>query len=1038
MLRSLSKLLVFVGALAFVTPAYAVSPVVHDEINVTRNELPSILDVRDRTLEKFIGPLEKVLVKWEKFAARKGLSADDQAAIDATTVELLNMLAFTHIELGNLAAAEPYALRATILAAKLSPTAEYESCFALTTAGKLRMLQGKYAEAKQFFEKALVARKHHVNSFWEIRILYYEYAQLKKILGDFGGARELLEKLDKSSEEEAAKVARAGVNLVAGQYNSVEALLEPAVQALEYRGSREPAVINAWGNWADYALILGLPEQAEVISKKLLERREKLPYASKFDIADSHIRLARVYIALDNLDKSVFHAEQAEKILQAITAPEHPARIPLQVVQGEIHAKKRDLPAAEKVFQLAYTQATTAFGADNYTTATILSRLGALQFANRELEAAYTSTSRAAEALENALGPTHPDTCAAQDTLARIYLAQNKPNSAITVLYKAMDGRDRHALQIFSNASEVQKTRVMEELRGQTQLAVEMALAMPESQDAAKLALTAVLRRKGKVLDGMAQSRAALRNANSPDDVVLMERIVNLQRQIVALLIRGPQGRTAEQHREMIRALDIEKQKLEAQESRKSQSLLIQENPVTVEEVAVGLPKGAALVEYAQISSADGKNEPRYVAWVLSRDVTVRFLDLGSAEKINTLVTRAREALADSKADPKPIARLLDAAIMQPVRRALETTQWLFISPDADVNLVPFAALRDEFDHWLLDAYSFTYLTSGRDLLLGETIDEPKEPGAPAVLMGNPDFGEKKLGRRRFAQRDGEAPAAGPRATDITRIKFNPLKGTTAEIEAIQKRIPGSQVFMGEKATESEVKAVKHPRILHLATHGFFLPDKPSAEHPDEDAAAFRTDNPLVRAGLALAGANLLRSGEEDGVLTAYEAAALDLYGTKLVVLSACETGIGQARSGEGVYGLRRALAMAGAETTVMSLWPVDDNGTKELMIGYYDRLMNGGGRSESLRQAALSLKSQTKFAHPFYWASFIVSGDSTALSGKLVPPGPAPVAPSARGCACEMSGGANEPLIPASSGILGVIAAMRLARRRGGRQLKD
>ena len=449
-----------------------------------------------------------------------------------------------------------------------------------------------------------------------------------------------------------------------------------------------------------------------------------------------------------------------------------------------------------------------------------------------------------------------------------------------------------------------------------------------------------------------------------------------------------------------------------------------------VEEVAAALPKGAALVEYASISLADEKTEPRYVAWVVARDATVHFVDLGPAEKINTLVTQAREAFADSKADPKALARSLDAAILQPVRRVLGKTQWLFVSPDGDLNLLPFGALRDESNHWLLDGYSFTYVTSGRDLLLGEAIDEPQEPGAPAVLMGNPDFGEKKLGRRRFTQRDNEAPAAGPRAADITRLKFSPLKATTAEIEAIQQRIPGAQVFLGEKATEAQVKMVKHPRILHLATHGFFLPDKPSAAHPDEDAAAFRTDNPLVRAGLALEGANLLRSGEEDGVLTAYEAAALDLYGTKLVVLSACETGIGQARSGEGVYGLRRALAMAGAETTVMSLWPVDDTGTKELMIGYYDRLMNGGGRAESLRQAALSLKSQSKFDHPFYWASFIVSGDSTALSGKVVPPGPAPVAPSARGCACEMASDNSDWSIPAASGFLGVIAAMRWGRR--------
>jgi CHAT domain-containing protein len=394
------------------------------------------------------------------------------------------------------------------------------------------------------------------------------------------------------------------------------------------------------------------------------------------------------------------------------------------------------------------------------------------------------------------------------------------------------------------------------------------------------------------------------------------------------------------------------------------------------------------------------------------------------------LVAKARKAFADVKADAKTPARELDEAIMLPIRRILGKTKWVFVSPDGDLNLVPLGALRDESGHWLVERYSFNYLTSGRDLLQGQNIDEPEQAGEPAIFFGNANFGEKKLGRRRFVQRDNEAPAAGPRATDLSRVKFVPLAGTAGEVAAIEKKIPGSRLFLGEKATETEVKSVKHPRILHLATHGFFLPDKPSRTNAEDDPSAMRIDNPLVRSGLALAGANTLRSGEEDGVLTAFEAAGLDLYGTKLVVLSACETGIGEARSGEGVYGLRRALAMAGAETTVMSLWQVDDLATRDLMVGYYDRLLAGGGRVESLRQSALTLKARPGYDHPFFWASFIVSGDGTALSGKLVPPGPPPVNPGARGCACEMPGAGNSEL-PTSSGLTAIGAILALWARR-------
>ena len=142
-------------------------------------------------------------------------------------------------------------------------------------------------------------------------------------------------------------------------------------------------------------------------------------------------------------------------------------------------------------------------------------------------------------------------------------------------------------------------------------------------------------------------------------------------------------------------------------------------------------------------------------------------------------------------------------------------------------------------------------------------------------------------------------------------------------------------------------------------------------------------DNPLLRSGLALAGANVRRSGEDDGILTALEASGLNLWGTKLVVLSACDTGVGEVKNGEGVYGLRRALVLAGAETQMMSLWPVSDEGTRDLMIGYYQALQAGQGRGEALRQVQLQMLARPDRQHPFYWASFIQSGEWASLDGK-------------------------------------------------------
>jgi CHAT domain-containing protein len=161
---------------------------------------------------------------------------------------------------------------------------------------------------------------------------------------------------------------------------------------------------------------------------------------------------------------------------------------------------------------------------------------------------------------------------------------------------------------------------------------------------------------------------------------------------------------------------------------------------------------------------------------------------------------------------------------------------------------------------------------------------------------------------------------------------------------------------------------VDAPRILHIASHGFFLPN---------------AGNPLLRSGLALAGANLTAGAPDAGILTALEASGLDLWGTKLVTLSACDTGIGEVRNGEGVYGLRRAFLLAGTETLVMSLWPVSDYISRETMTAYYTRLRAGLGRGAALRQAKLALLQRKGRQHPFYWASFIQSGEWASLDGK-------------------------------------------------------
>jgi CHAT domain-containing protein len=322
------------------------------------------------------------------------------------------------------------------------------------------------------------------------------------------------------------------------------------------------------------------------------------------------------------------------------------------------------------------------------------------------------------------------------------------------------------------------------------------------------------------------------------------------------------------------------------------------------------------------------------------------------------------------------------------------------------LNLIPFGALVDERGEYLIETSSFTYLTTGRDLLRLQTRSESKQE---EVIVADPDFDTPKSAAsdRTIGREEPTAeplPAAvdasqhGARAAaDFSRLYFRPLPGTAGEAQALKEMFRGATVLTRKQAAEAVIKQVDSPAILHVATHGFFLEDvvndhgqssdrgllieaQPEGERLEDGA---RVENPLLRSGLALAGANLRQSDGEDGVVTALEVAGLNLRGTKLVVLSACDTGVGEVKNGEGVYGLRRALVLAGSETQVMSLWPVQDISTRDLMIDYYRGLRAGEKRGEALRQAQLRMLSSRGREHPAYWASFIQSGEWASLDGQ-------------------------------------------------------
>ena len=322
-------------------------------------------------------------------------------------------------------------------------------------------------------------------------------------------------------------------------------------------------------------------------------------------------------------------------------------------------------------------------------------------------------------------------------------------------------------------------------------------------------------------------------------------------------------------------------------------------------------------------------------------------------------------------------------------------------SPDGDLALLPFEVLPTDNGGYLIDEYQISYLSAGRDLL--RFTSTPVAQHAPALVVADPDFDLRSdADLPSGATGDFEKEPAGRRSHDLDRGgRFERLPGTAIEGERIAALLQ-VQPLVGSVALDARVKAFHSPFILHMATHGFFLPDQPppprekplveeALDMPEassgnrlERLARRHIENPLLRSGLVLAGANTWSWGgslpeeAEDGLLTAEDVASMDLSDTAMVVLSACETGLGQVHLGEGVFGLRRAFALAGARTLVMSLWKVPDRQTQKLMVDFYGRILADQPRADALREAQMALKGQCPHLH--YWGAFICQGDPGPL----------------------------------------------------------
>jgi CHAT domain-containing protein/Tfp pilus assembly protein PilF len=930
----------------------------------------------------------------------------------------INFLAILYRYIGEYSKVEPLHQRALTIWEKALGPEHLTVARGLNNLANLYRERGEYIKAEPLYQRVLSIREGMLGpehslvaaSLNNLALLDWEKGNYTKAVPLYQRAMAIWEKaLGPEHPDVAVSLNNlANVYWEIGEYVMAEPLYERALAIREKAlGLEHPLVAASLYGLAMLNRERGDYVKAESFYQRALAIREKAQGPDHPDVAHSLHGLAIVNLNRGDYLKAELLYRRALAIREKALGLEHPDVALSLSNLAALYNDRGEYAKAEPLYQRSLDICERALGPEHPDVAYSLNSIAILRRDEGNYVKAEPLFQRALAIREKVLGPRHPRVAESLSDLAMHYMAKGDLVQAITFQSRANAVTEHNIALNLRTGSERQKLAYLAILSKQTDLTISFHLRyLPNDLTARNLAATMILQRKGRTLDAMSDSFATLRQRFNPQDRALLDRLNDVTAQLARLVLGGPKNAAPVEYQKEIKTLEEEKEALEAEISRRSAEFRANSQPITLASIQAAIPTNAVLLEFASYQPYDVKaarndkeyGAPRYVAYLLRREGESKWRELGDAKTIDAAIAAFRAALSNPKRrDIKRLARVLDEKVMRPLRSLLGDARQILVSPDGDLNLIPFEALVDEQGRYLIERYPFTYLTSGRDLL---RLQVERESKSNPLIVADPIFGQRdQLAKADVAQRRPARRRMRQSVTtgsDLSSIYFAPLMGTELEAREIKSLFPKARVLVREEATEPSLKRAVAPRILHIATHGFFLEDRPVRIGGTRGVRLMRDDgelvgasanvkieNPLLRSGLALAGANWRTDRDDDGILTALEATGLNLWGTQLVVLSACDTGVGVVRTGEGVYGLRRALVLAGSETQVMSLWPVNDYATQRLMKAYYTRLKQGQGRGEALRNVKLTTMRRRGTEHPFYWAGFIQSGKWTELGDK-------------------------------------------------------
>ncbi|NES84881.1 MAG: tetratricopeptide repeat protein, partial [Moorea sp. SIO2B7] len=924
----------------------------------------------------------------QALALRKKLLGENHPHV-ATS---LNNLALLYQSQGRYGEAEPLYQQALALIKKRLGQDHPDVATILNNLASLYESQGRYGEAEPLYQQALALLKkllgqNHpdvAQSLNNLAFLYESQGRYAEAEPLYQQALTLLKKLLGQNHPD---VAQSLNNLAAlyweqGRYAEAEPLLQQTL-ALRKKllGQNHPDVAQSLNNLAALYWEQGRYAEAEPLYRQALALRKKLLGQNHPDVAQSLNNLALLYQSQGRYAEAEPLYRQALALRKKLLGQNHPHVANSLNNLALLYKRQGKYGEAEPLYRQALALRKKLLGQNHPDLADSLNNLAVLYWAQGRYREAEPLFQQALALRKKLLGQDHPDLAISLNNLAALYLAQGDPTSALNLFSQGLELEEKNLDYNLVVGSESQKQDYFnKKICCTTDGAIALHLQqIPNNQKAAHLALTTILRRKGRILDTTTNSWQRLRQNLDPEDQQSLDQLNYTRAQLAKLYHQDFNKQSSDDYKTQLEELTKKKETQEKALLENSPEFRSATQVATLDAVQAQLPPDAVLIEFFQYQPFNPKaaqnqrfGKPRYAVYTLDSDGRFKGIDLGLAEEIDPLIANFTTAIHSPGiriSQVKKAARELEQAILAPIQAQIGNRNHLIISPDGALNLIPFEALVDHNNQFLIENFSFTYLTSGRDVLRFPVQARSQQP---PVLIADPIFG--KPGET------VELPQNPTRSGNLKQKNFPPLPGTRDEAEAISQILPQTDLWLGRKATEAVIKQVNRPSILHIATHGFFEGNQ-RVDSLVQDNPLLQSRLTLLNSGLVLAGFQVDQSGNladlvQDGVLTALEASGLNLYGSELVVLSACETGRGELSQGEGVYGLRRALVLAGSQSQVISLWQVNDQSTKELMVSYYQKLNQGLGRSEAMRQAQLEMQQNKTYEHPYFWAAFINSGN--------------------------------------------------------------